>query len=76
MAIDEAQIIQFLEEKAADINLRDVRLCVENSAIKPCSIYIFSDGKTEHTEAGFGGTFEEAKKHLLERRARGKAVAR
>ncbi len=63
----EADIIRWLEEKAADSGLQNVRLTVENAANMPCSVWLNLDQPQEHVMAGFGNTFDEAFKRLSEK---------
>lgn len=58
--MDEADILRFLEEKAADSGFPSARCVIENVPNNPCAIYIDLAQRNGPSNYGFGKTFDEA----------------
>ena len=58
--MDEAAILRYLEERAADSGFKNARVVIENTAKYPCAIYVDLGEKHGPSTAGFGQTFDEA----------------
>lgn len=70
----EADILRFLEEKAADSGFKSARCVIENVPTNPCAIYIDLSQRHGPSNYGFGKTFDEAIAQAHERGAKAAAL--